>query len=70
MGWHTRKEPQEIDVDNFEKDVLNKLGLIPEIVVRYRSTYFNHVFSGGYSDGYYSYKWTELLDVDAFEAYK
>ena len=49
---------------------LNDLGLIPEIATRYRSTYFGHIFAGGYSSGYYSYLWTEVLEADAFEPFR
>ena len=56
--------------NNFEKNSMNKIGLIDEIAPRYRSTYFAHIFSGGYSSGYYSYVHAAVLDSDAFEAFK
>lgn len=70
MDWHTRTEPVEMGVNEFEDKALDEIGLIPEIVVRYRSPYFAHIFSGGYSAGYYSYIWSEVYDADAYEAFK
>jgi len=69
LAWHTLEEKVE-DANVFEKEILQNLGLIPEIASRYRSTYFAHIFAGGYSSGYYSYLWTEVLDADAFELFK
>lgn len=70
MDWHTLTEPEEHDVFKFENESMDKIGMIPEIVVRYRTPYFQHIFSGGYSSGYYSYIWSEVLDCDAFHAFK
>lgn len=70
MDWHTIEKVQDIDVRAFEKGALDKIGLIPEIIVRYRSPYFAHIFDGGYSSGYYSYLWSEVLDADAFQLFE
>lgn len=65
------KYEDKIDVEAFEYQVLNeKRGLIPQIEPRYRYTYFSHIFDGGYSAGYYFYIWAEVLDKDAFEAFR
>lgn len=70
MNYHTIKAGQQIDPLTFEKQQMDKLGLISQIAPRYRSTYFQHIFAGGYSAGYYSYIWSEVLDSDAFAAFK
>jgi peptidyl-dipeptidase Dcp len=70
MDYHTLEAPAIIDVQKFEKENMNKIGLIPEIIPRYRTTYFIHITVNGYDSGYYSYIWAAVLDNDAFEAFK
>ena len=69
MKWHELESVDGIDVAGFEKKVCDEMGLIPEIAPRYRTTYFNHIFSSGYEAGYYGYLWAEVLDKDAFSAF-
>ncbi|MDP4277520.1 MAG: M3 family metallopeptidase [Bacteroidota bacterium] len=70
MDWHTLTKAADRDVRTFEKSNMDAIGLINEIVPRYRSTFFNHIFSGDYSSGYYAYLWAEMLDADAFDAFQ
>jgi len=70
MDWHTLTAPEERNADDFEAQAMQKIHLIPEIVERYRTPYFGHIFGGGYSAGYYSYIWAEVLVADGFDAFK
>jgi peptidyl-dipeptidase Dcp len=70
LDWHTLNDNTVHDAAKFEAESLANMGLIKEIAPRYRSTYFSHIFAGGYSAGYYSYLWSDILGADAFEAFK
>jgi peptidyl-dipeptidase Dcp len=70
MSFYSLTEPNLTDILAFEKQSMDKVGLIPEILPRYRSTYFAHIFEGGYDAGYYVYIWAAQLDADAFAAFK
>jgi len=72
MDWHTLTSTKEQDTTSFETESMAKIQLPPEIVPRYRSTYFNHIFGpgGGYASGYYAYIWADVLVADAFQLFK
>lgn len=66
----TEADANSFDIDAAEQNTLERLGMLPEIVCRHRPTHFSHIFAGGYSAGYYSYMWSEVLDADGFQAFK
>jgi len=70
MDYHELTSAEGLDVEAFEAASMAKMNMIPQIITRYRSTFFNHIFTTGYEAGYYSYTWSAVLDADAFAAFK